>query len=542
MDIDQVLDCHPFTLPPFPHQREALRRSCMKWFFAYFMDQGTGKTKVVIDNCAILFMRKVIDALLIVAPNDVHAQWVDEQIPLHMPRQIQLRTAIWRASSKRSQRECAELITRPLPGRLSVLSMNHDAFATAKGRAMALKFLRKYKVFLALDESDLCIKTPKALRTRCLVNTVSPLCKVRRIMTGTPAANPFELYSQFKFLDERIIGFDSLLTFKHRYALWTKEFAQFKNKHTGQMQLREYEQLQEYQNLDELYSRIDPYVFRIRKEDCLGLPPKLYATRQTHLSKAQRDIYNEIRENGLVMIARREVTEGRVSPPLVVERIDELTEDELLIRMQEAGERTTAALKITLVLRLQQIIGGFLTDDNRTVRAIDGNRPCPRMEQTMALIRGALRGSAKVIVWAIFKAELKLLQALCDIEWRDEGIKAVSIHGDVKGKAREQALSDFKDVKSNRRILIAHPRSVGTGFNFTVAQTAIYYSCGASSRDRIQSEDRIHRIGQKGTVSIYDVTCPEVPIDERLRTLRQTKQDFNTAVMSWTAKQMEVMV
>ncbi len=220
-----MLDSYVPVLPHFPQQHAALTRSLSKRNFALFMEQGTGKTKVIIDTVAIHYDAKHIEGLLIAAPIDVHEQWILEQIPTHMPHHIKLRARIWNSGNARSVRECNELVQKPLNGVLSVLSMNHEAFATAKGVRLAVSFLKRYKSLLAIDESDLAIKTPKAVRTKALVHRVSPHAFMRRIMTGTPAENPFDLYAQFNFLDERIIDQESFLTFKHRYAKWTKNYA-----------------------------------------------------------------------------------------------------------------------------------------------------------------------------------------------------------------------------------------------------------------------------------------------------------------------------
>lgn len=544
MDIDQTIATYPHTLPPFPQQIEALRRSLSKRRFALLMDQGTGKTKVIIDTCGMLFLRKQLDALLVVAPNDVHAQWVDEQIPEHLPKSIQRRCAVWRSSNARAFRECWELIKKPLPNRLIVLSMNHEAFSTAPGTKIAKAFLKQYRALLAIDESDLAIKTPNASRTKALVHYVGPFAHMRRILTGTPAADPFELYSQFKFLDDRILYYDSMLAFKHRYALWDKNTVLGPpSKGDGVRRLQTFETLVEYQNLDELNARTAPFIYRVRKEDCMNLPPKLYSKRRTHLSKAQKAIYDELKETGIALIKEQEANEK--FQPLDLDKLADLEEDDLLMRMQDPQYKTTAALKITLLLRLHQIVGGFLTDDAGTVSAIDGDiANTPRIKDTLALIDNAMKGQAKCIVWCVYRAEIAALHTLFNAKYSkaQTPIKGVTMYGGMTPKAKTAAIADFKDPKSNVRITFAHQRSVGTGQNFQVATTCIYYSCNASSRDRIQSEDRAHRIGQKGTVNIYDLDAPEVPIDQTLRSIREKKQSFNSMVMGWGSTKLESMI
>ena len=540
MDIRQSLACYPHRLPPFPQQLEALEKSITKTVYALFMEQGTGKTKVIIDTTAIHYLRGNINALFIYAPNDVHEQWIVEQIPEHMPTLIRVRAKTWVTSNTKAVRECHELVSKPLPDVLTVVAMNHEAMSTAKGRTFAVSFLKKYRTLLAVDESDLAISTPKAQRTKTLVHLVGPLATMRRILTGTPAEDPFELYAPFNFLDPRIHGFDEFLAFKHRYAKWTKNFVRGKPnpKKGGQRPLIEFETLESYQNLEELYAKLAPYVYRKRKADCLNLPPKVYGKRIVHLSKAQRDVYSELKSNSLLLLREAELSSAC---PVEVMPLAELREEELLARMGEKSFRTTTAIKLTLLLRLQQCVGGFITDDTGTVRPIDGEEPNARMAATIALVRGALQGPAKVIIWARFRAEMQMLYRLCRAHFPNTGTEA--IYGGTHSKSdRREAIAEFKDKHSPLRILISHEESLGVGMNFAVAQTEIFYTSGASGRKRVQAEDRCHRIGQTGTVNIWDMDAPEVPVDARMENFRTGKLEFNSTIMGWTADQMQEVI
>jgi hypothetical protein len=538
MDLRQALAHYQHRLPPFPQQVEALELSITKLYFALFMEQGTGKTKVIIDTAAIHYTCGIIKALLIIAPIDVHEQWIIEQIPEHMPAHITVRARVWRSSNTKSFRECWELVKKPLPDVLTVLSMNHESMATAKGKHLAKSFLKAYPSLLAVDESDLAISTPKAARTKALVHWVGPHAKVRRILTGTPAEDPFELYSPFNFLHPDIHGFDDFLIFKHRYASWIQNTITGKPGRDGKRRLIEFESFVAYQNLEELYARLAPYIYRKRKIDCLNLPPKVYGMRTVPLSKAQRDVYQELKENGLLMLAQAEA--GNIKP-VEVQPLADMHEEELLSRMTNKAFRTTTAIKLTLLLRLQQCVGGFITDDEGTVRAIDGEETNSRMDATMNLIRGALQGPAKIIVWARFRAEMAMLKNLCKTQF--PLVESEAIYGGTHSKtARAATIARFKDPKSKLIILISHEESLGVGMNFAVARDEIFYSSGASGRKRIQAEDRCHRIGQTGTVNIWDMDAVEVPIDARMREFRTGKLEFNSTVMGWTAKQMQEVI
>jgi hypothetical protein len=530
-----LLDGYLFKTQPFVHQRAALEKGAGKWFFAYFMDQGTGKTKVIWDNAAFLYLRQIITGVLILAPNDVHAQWIDEQMPLHLPDYIPRRAAVWDATGHKAKRLVHELISHPLPNRLTILAMNHDAMATIKGVKIAQAFAKCYKTLLAVDESH-NYKTPGAARTKALQHRVRPLCPVVRLATGTPMDKPFDMYSQLRLMHEKILGSDSFLTFKHHYAEFTTEFAHRMDKKKNKMVLQEYETLVGYKNLDELQERMAPYVYICRKEDCTDLPPKLYAVRRSHLNLAQQTLYTAIKEEGIALLelvegSRDEEPPGRaLSKFLGTLNIGELDDEELVQRLTESKGRMTIKIKLVLSLRLRQIVGGFATDDERRVYPIGEFATLPRVKSVLTLIEGA---AGKVLIWAQFKAELVALKEFLAAA----GFECALVYGATPKAERARAIANFKDPNHALRILIAHPKTVGTGQNFQVAQTEIFYSNGTSSIERTQCEDRCHRIGQIGTVSIYDLQS--APVCKSNREDLFKKRDISAGILSMNAEQLK---
>jgi SNF2 family DNA or RNA helicase len=535
------IDHYRHRIAPFPHQDECLRASYRKRSYAIFMDPGLGKTKVVLDTTALLYRAGFIKGLLVAAPNDVHAQWVDEQIPTHLPTDINVRAVTWDAGRARTRREAVALLT-PLPDRLHVLAMNHEAFATKAGRDIARRFLKQYPSMFVLDESH-AFKTPRTHRTRAVLD-MSDLAFARRIMSGTPTDGvPFELYSQFAFLDERILGFDSFLAFKHRYGVWSKEHVRVKGKEGEKPRLREYEALQAYQNLDELYARIAPFTFTVTKADCKSLPPKLYARIPTHLSDAQRAVYTQLLDAGLVLLDNTndddvEDRDAHLTDALRVLSVDELDDEELLSRLQSADMRMSMRIKLTLMLRLQQAAAGFVTDDNRRTMLIDGTWDrCPRIVATVEYVKEALAAQAqKVIVWAHYRAALDVLtRALSETL----GDCVVKVDGTVKGEARREAIASFKDRASPVRVLVAHPRTMGTGQNLGMASYCVYYTNSYSLIQRTQSEDRIDRIDRTLTCTIADVVARDAPCDLEVLAAHAAKKEFTDTLAHMTSKQIK---
>lgn len=505
---------------PFPHQLAALRASYNKRVFALFMEQGTGKTKVALDTACLMYEAGHIEGLVVVAPNDVHRQWVTEQVPAHVPERIKVRTAVWSAGSQREGRACEVLATRKWLDHLAILAINIDALSTPRGRRLLTTFLKTYKALFVLDESHY-IKTPNATRTKGAI-LLSKGAFARRILTGTPVTqSPFDLFAQFKFLDPRIIGIDSFLAFKHRYGVWEKETVRRAGK------VVQFESLVEHRNVDELYGRIEAYTYKVRKEDCLDLPPKSYMRHPVHLSKAQVELYDALVDSALVLLDN-----PRAGERLVARAVETMHEDDLCTELTtpDLSARMSYKVKLTLMLRLQQIVGGFATTEGGDTYPVDGSfAKTPRAAVTLEVIEQALLGGHKVIVWARFREELLALHALLS-----PLSPTVRVDGSIPRSRRGEIFDAFKAQGGATRILVAHQRTAGTGFNFTIARDCYFYSNAYSYSDRAQAEDRIHRIGTTGTVTMHDPYALACPVDTEILAAIEKKRSFADALYAWS--------
>jgi hypothetical protein len=132
---------YKFKTKPFEHQLDALEASCDKEVFAYFMEMGTGKSKVLLDNAAILYDKGEINALLIIAPKGVYKNWYDSEIPTHLPDHIDKKIVLWKTSDK-SVKQLKILNTLFESGTdLRILIMNVESFSSGDGASFAYKFL-----------------------------------------------------------------------------------------------------------------------------------------------------------------------------------------------------------------------------------------------------------------------------------------------------------------------------------------------------------------------------------------------------------------
>ena len=194
----KVMD-YKFKTKPYKHQLTALEMSWNKETFAYFMEMGTGKTKVLIDNLAMLYDKGKVDGALIIAPKGVIGTWYSQEIPTHLPVHIEKVSVLWQANINQKQQDKLDCLFETGED-LHILIMNVEALSTDKGKIFAAKFLRSHKSMMVIDEST-TIKNPKAKRTKNIIE-LSRLASYRRILTGYPVTkNPLDLYSQCEFLD-----------------------------------------------------------------------------------------------------------------------------------------------------------------------------------------------------------------------------------------------------------------------------------------------------------------------------------------------------
>ena len=198
---------YKFKTKPYKHQLTALEKSWNKETYAYFMEMGTGKTKVLIVNMSMLYDKGKIDGALIIAPKGVVKTWYEQELPTHLPNHIENVSVLWQANITKKQQEKLETLFE-IETALHILVMNVEALSTEKGVKFAEKFLRSHKTLMAIDEST-TIKTPTAKRTKNIID-LGTTAKYRRIMTGSPVTkNPLDLYTQCYFLDPFHLGHES---------------------------------------------------------------------------------------------------------------------------------------------------------------------------------------------------------------------------------------------------------------------------------------------------------------------------------------------
>jgi SNF2 family DNA or RNA helicase len=465
-----------FKTKPYEHQLIALEKSWDKEEYAYFMEMGTGKSKVLIDNIAMLYDKGKINGVLIVAPKGVYKNWYSSEIPTHLASHIEYKSVLWTASiSKTKQEELNSLFKSDF--NLHVLVMNVEAFSTKKGLQFALKFLNSHKTLMAVDEST-TIKTPSAKRTKSIL-ALSKSAVYRRILTGSPITkSPLDLYTQCGFLNEDLLGFSSYYAFRSRYAHMIE-----RNFGGRRVQI-----VKSYQRLDELSKLIEPFSYRVLKEDCLDLPEKIFIRREIELTEEQLKLYSTMKQMALATLN---------------------------------GKLLTAPNVLTQLMRLHQITCGHFKSDDGKIQELKNNR----LEELMSILEET---EGKAIIWANYIYDIERISAAIKKEYGDDSV--VEYYGAIHTDERQKNIERFQDPLSPFRFFIGNPQTGGYGITLTAANTVIYYSNGYDLEKRLQSEDRAHRIGQKKSVTYIDLIA-EKTIDEKIVKALRKKIDIASQIM-----------
>jgi|TARA_R110001583_G_scaffold46538_3_gene145986 SNF2 family DNA or RNA helicase len=478
---EKILLAYKYKTKPYEHQKDALEKSWSDIEHALFLEMGCGKSKILIDNIAILYNQGKIDSALIVAPKGVYDNWVSGEFPLHLPDYIESKVIKWSPSETKGNKELRESALEHSKD-LIILVMNVEAFSTVKGAKFAGKFLLSKRALFAIDEST-TIKSPSAKRTKNIVR-LSKYAEYRRILTGSPVTrSPLDLYTQCEFLDPELLGFTSFYSFRARYA-------EMINRSAGG---RTFKQVVGYKNLDELTKSLHKFSSRILKKDCLDLPDKIYITRKIELTPEQKKVYDEIKKYA------------------ITDLYDE----------QEQRQQVSVTSVLTKMLRLHQISCGYTTTDLGENIELTSTR----LNELMSILEET---EGKAIIWANYRYDIKRIVNEIKKVYGDDSVG--SYYGDTSDDNRVLYLKQFQDVKSPLRFMVGNTQTGGYGINLTKASTVIYYSNNFDLEKRLQSEDRAHRIGQVNKVTYIDIVCKGT-VDEKIVKSLLAKQNIAAQVL-----------
>lgn len=448
---------------------------------ALWWDQGTGKTAQCLAIAGHQFRTGKINAMLVVAPPGVEANWVTDEIPEWWPKDIPAVSWLWSSSKstgKRWMERYKEFAAEP---GMKILCMSYNAMMTERGAKAAAKFLKDNDVFYVVDESTK-IASPDTKTTKRLVAS-SKHAVSRRCLNGTPVEDtPLALYTQVKWVDNNIWlsrGISTYGQFKVMFGIWeTQQNA------AGQ----QFPVCVRYQNLDLLNTILHEAGERVLKEDCLDLPPKSFQKIGFDMSPQQKKLYKDLKN--------------------------------YMTTTLDSGDVIDAELAIVQMVRFQQITSGYFPRDEETMELAPIEGPNRRLITLDQILDDTCKGA---IIWAKYNADIDAIVGL--LEKRGETF--VSYDGRTSAEDRMEAKRKFQ--AGEVKYFVAKPQAAGRGLTLTKAKTVIYYNNSFSADLRKQSEDRAHRMGQEDPVLYIDIVANGT-IDEHILAVLRRKKETSSVV------------
>lgn len=342
-----------------------------------------------------------------------------------------------------------------------------------------LELVETHKVYLIVDESNL-VKNHEAIRT-ARITRIGRFCNYKLILNGTPVSkNEADMFAQWVILDWRILGYKSFYSFAANHL----EYKEIKDPRTGTK--HKTDQVARVLNVDYLTEKIAPYTYQIRKEDCLHLPKKEYRSMYFTMTSEQADLYDAIKWEYL-------------------ESVNELRA-ETIYKLFAALQHVVSGRSVLSGPQERMRTAPFFSDwhDN------------PRIQKLKELIEDI--GTEKCIIFAKYQSEIDTIEALLS----EMNLTHVIFTGKLSQPKRQENRAAFQN---DVQFFIANKVCGAYGLNLQFCRNIIYYSNDFDLATRMQSEDRVHRIGQTQEVRIYDICCGGT-IDELIEICLSRKESL----------------
>lgn len=439
---------------------------------------GTGKSLMALS--AIEKMNPT--STIIIAPKTLLSNWQAE-IEKHTQN---INTLVWdsiKSSTEKYKEQMRGFLS--LPG---IFLVNVEAFQRDNKTLLLTiaKMITKGNCMTIVDESSK-IKDQSSHRTKAIAKTFSR-AKWKMCLTGTMNANtPLDVYGQFLFLDNLFWarnGFRTWQIFRAHFAVLVEQYLP-----NGVS----FKKIVGFRRQDQLASIISPYMVRVDKYKVLDLPEKVFSKIMVDMSMAEKKAYFELKTHMLTVLA--------------------------------SGEVIAVEQSLSLYNKFRQISGGWVAPDMPISEEIPS--------KLKALLEVMEDNDEQVVIFAVFTHEIV---QICE-ELGKIGITAGRYDGSKNQEERTELVREFNDKKI--QVLVIQPKAGAYGLNLQAAcNTIIYYSRPNSPEEFLQSQDRIHRIGQSKTCFYIDLVAKH-SIDEKVIMALDRKEDLSKSFSRMTAKEIE---
>lgn len=441
--------------------------------FGLLFEMGCGKTLTAIAIAGAGYQMGKVERLLIVAPTSVVAVWPKE-LQEYAKFKYTCKTLL--GEKKQRIKQIDDLLKFPFKA-LKVAVINYES----TWRPEILEKLKEFDADMVIADESQRIKTYDAAQSKAM-HELGDQARYKLILSGTPVQTAaIDIWSQYRFLDKTVFG-DNFFKFRGRYAI----MGGYGNK-----------KIVGYKDLEGLIKKEHSIAFRVTKDEALDLPEQTFETRKIQFSQKEKNLYERIKKDSYAELA--------------------------------GGGHITATTVLTRLLRLQQLAGGFLVQDDAQKPQLVSRA---KLDALGDIIEDYVIGSGKkLVIFARFIAEVKAIMELADKVLPKE-LKQVAIYGDIKKEDRGDIVKQFQEDPKTV-LFIGQIDTAGTGITLTAADTCVYYSKNFNYATYSQSLSRIHRIGQRNCCTYIDLEI-EGTIDELISKALSRKEDMaKTVVDNW---------
>ena len=460
------------------HQIKCVEKARTRDNLAIFASCGVGKTLITVDIIRELCNReRTFFPTLILCPKIVVKKWKEEfsnnsKVP---PEQI-----ILLVGSGKQRLSLLQKARAKFHGKMIVVC-NYESVQMKELLAEIMSWAPKV---LVCDEVHRC-KNPTALRTKKVIQIAKNSAKYKYILTGSPILNsPLDLFAQYLILDGGETFSKNFFVFRASY-FYDRNSGMPKQSYFPDWVLRK-------DSKEKIAAKIAASSFQARKEECLTLPPLLRVRINVDMAPIQAKSYKQMEDQFITFVN---------------------------------GSACIAELAITKSLRLQQLVTGFVNNDDGAPELFDEN---PRLEALEELLE-SLVPTEKVLVWCNFKEQYRMIGEMLT----KNKIKHVFLTGEQTTKQQNESEKSFNE-DPEVRVLVGHPKSAGIGVDFIEASSMVYYSRSFSLEDNIQSEARNYRGGSEKHPKItrYDLVAKDT-IDEVILDALDRKENVGKTILNF---------
>lgn len=455
-----------FKTKPYSYQLRALNKiSKLDGSAGLFMEMGTGKTKVAIDWAGIAYHNLGLKKVLVVCPLSVLQVW-KKQIALHCP--VRSRVTILDGPTTSRIHKIKWLTKNDDYDGITWVIINYEGVWRRNGRRSVDDFLINLAPDLVICDESHRIKAASSKQSRAVAR-IARFTKMKLALTGTPITkSPLDVFGQFRFIDDQIFG-SNWYKFKNYYAIWGG-FGRY--------------QIKGYKHIQELVKKLRANTFRIKKDQALDLPDKVFLDVPVTLSAKAMDLYKRMAEDMIIEIE---------------------------------NTHATAPIVLTKLLRLSQITSGFIKDIEGQIQTFDDSK----LKVCLDLLEDILAEDQKVVIFVRFRHDIERLSTSL---WERFKIHPAILSGSVPQELRNTLVEQFHE-DPNSKVFIAQTQAGSLGIDLTPASIAIFYSLDYNAANYWQAQDRLHRIGQTRKVTYYHLIVPRT-IDKITLDILKEKGDI----------------